>query len=362
MGYLRFKYILCLFILFLFCTCDPFNTQFEDVEYGKLYQARQKTPPPIVEDRLNVMTWNIKFGGARIDFFYDCHGDEVLMERNTVIDNLEGLAAKINQVSPDILLLQEVDIQSKRSAYVDMVQWLLDHTELNYGAYASNWKADYIPSDGLGRINSGIAILSRWPLIEATRIALPLREDQTALERYFFLKRAILTARIELPSRNDINAVSTHFSAFSKDETKRWQLQALLRELSGFDDRGDTFVMGGDLNMVPPMTAKKNDFPDEVCDDPDFLPTDFAREDGWIDPLYDLFQPAIDLALYDISNSRYFTHTTDKNGFWNRKLDYLFTNATFINGFTHRSATWGGIDTMPLSDHAPVTATFVISD
>jgi len=343
-------------------SCDPFNTQFDDVEFGTLYQARSKTSAPDVDDRLSVMTWNIKFGGARIDFFYDCHGDEVLMERQTVLNNLEGLAIKINQAEPDILFLQEVDVRSKRSAYVDMVQWLLDHTKLNYGAYTSNWKADYIPSDGLGRINSGIVVLSRWPLVEATRIAMPLREDQTALERYFFLKRAILTARIDLPDRSNIFVVNTHFSAFSEDETKKWQLQALLRELIGFVDRGGIFVLGADLNMVPPLTRKKNDFPDTVCTNPDFVPPDHSNEDGWIDPLYDLYEPAIDLDTYDQYQSRHFTHTTDKDGFWNRKIDYLFTNTAFISAYTHQRAAWGGIATMPLSDHAPVSAVLVLPD
>ena len=132
--------------------CDPFDTSFEPVEDAKLYAATDKTAAPDQVDELKVMTWNVKFGGGRIDFFFDCHGDRVILEKDEVITHLEGLAKKIRQVDPDVLLLQEVDIDSKRTAYVDQVQWLLDHTELNHGAYASQWRASYIPRHGLGKV------------------------------------------------------------------------------------------------------------------------------------------------------------------------------------------------------------------
>jgi len=65
------------------------------------------------------------------------------------------LAAKITAMDADILLLQEVDTDSKRSAYIDQVQWLLDNTAMNYGVYASMWEVQFVPSDGLGRVNTG---------------------------------------------------------------------------------------------------------------------------------------------------------------------------------------------------------------
>src|SRR5690606_25181918 len=110
-----------------------------------------------------------------------CFGDRVLMNKGEVLHNLERLAEKINQYDPDVLILQEVDVSSKRSAYVDQMQWLLDHTRLRYGVYAAQWKADYVPSDGLGAMDSGNGILSKYPLSEAERIALSLRSEQSGL-------------------------------------------------------------------------------------------------------------------------------------------------------------------------------------
>src|SRR5690606_18763949 len=110
---------------------------------------------------LKVMTYNIKFGSGRINFFFDCHGDRVLMTKAEVETNLQRIANVINAVNPNVLFLEEVNVNSKRSAFVDQVQWLLDHTQLNHSAYASQWRADFVPSDGLSAMDSSNAILSR---------------------------------------------------------------------------------------------------------------------------------------------------------------------------------------------------------
>src|SRR5688572_15808961 len=111
--------------------CDPFGTLFPDEEGAVMYAASdiEEAAP---KNRIRVMTYNVKFGGARIDFFFDCHGDEVLMSRSVVEANMEAMAELIRAADPDILFVQEVDILSKRSAYVDQVQYLLDATDLNF--------------------------------------------------------------------------------------------------------------------------------------------------------------------------------------------------------------------------------------
>ena len=165
-------------VCFSILACESLVTTFEDVEDGKMYSAKRLEKSPAVVDAITVMTWNIRFGAGRIPWFGDSCGDRVILSEEEVVGNLRGIADMIKEVKPDILLLQEVDVQSKRSAYIDQVQWLLDHTHFNYGAYASVWKAQVVPSDGLGRMDMGTAVLSRWAITDAERIQLPLRGDQ----------------------------------------------------------------------------------------------------------------------------------------------------------------------------------------
>ncbi|HEX9620169.1 MAG TPA: endonuclease/exonuclease/phosphatase family protein [Polyangiaceae bacterium] len=341
--------------------CDPFHATFDDEELAILYRAAEPEPGASNPVELVVMTYNVKFGGGRADFFFDCHGDRVLMTEREVLDNLRALAGKIAAVDPDVLLLQEVDVASKRSAFVDQLQWLLDHTRLSFGAYASQWRADFVPSDGLGPVDSGNAVLSRYPIVHAKRIALPLRSDQSAVERYFYLRRNILHARIDVGG-DVLDVLDLHAEAYAKDGTKLAHIERFAAELEALSDRGDLFLAGGDLNTLPPQTEKLVGFPDSVCEDEDFQADDFREETDYLDGLYEAYAEAIPLDDYAADNEPYFSHTTDASGFWNRRLDYLFTNGEFVpgSGLVHQDEASGGTATMPLSDHAPVSAVLAL--
>ena len=306
------------------------------------------------------MTWNIKFGGGRIDFFFDGHGDRVLMEEREVIRHLDGIASKIRQVDPDVVLLQEIDVASKRSAFVDQMQWLLDHTSLNFGAYASSWRARLVPSEGLGAVDSGNAVLSRWPLARAERIALPLVGAYDRLTQYFYLKRNILLAEIAVPSLpGPLAVVCTHAEAFSPDDTRRRHLERFAALLDELDARGTRFLAGGDLNVVPPGSHQTRGFADDAS--VEFQAGDTSADSQALLPLYRHYEAAISLERYTGDNAPHFTHSTSGGVFWNRKLDYLFTNGRFApgSGQVHQDTERGGVATMPLSDHAPVCARLV---
>lgn len=342
--------------------CDPFHTGFDDIEGAVGYAARGERDAPDPTRPLRVMNYNVKFGGGRIDFFFDCFGDRVLMQKEEVLENLRRLAEKINQVDPDVLVVQEIDVNSKRDAYVDQMQWLLDHTRLRYGVYASQWKADYVPSDGLGAIDSGNGILSKYPLSGAERVALALRTEQSGIERYFYLKRNVLRVRLDVPGKRPTYVVAVHADAYSKDGTKRQHIDRFEQELDSLSKDGNTVIGVGDLNTLPPGSDKQLGFPDSVCDDEEFVADDYRPEADWLTSLYSHYTPEIPLEQYQADNASYFSHTVDKNGFWNRKLDYIFTNAEVVpgSGLVHQDVAHGGMETMPLSDHAPVTVELVL--
>ncbi|MCH8012388.1 MAG: endonuclease/exonuclease/phosphatase family protein [Candidatus Marinimicrobia bacterium] len=357
--------VLCLFSFMFLLSCDPLVTTFEDVEDAVMYKAASITEPDAIPpediDEIVVMTWNIRFGAARIPWYIDSCGDRVLLTKKEVMTGLEGLAEKIKQVNPDILLLQEVDAESKRTVYVDEVQWLLDHTDMNYGAFASTHQIQFIPSDGMGRIDQGNAILSRWKISKAERIQLPLRGDQSALTQYFWTRRNILKVKIDIPTSLplDFYGVNIHAAAFSTDDTKRQQIDMFKEILHELDIDGAIYVAGGDLNEIPPTSDSTNFCDEDRCpeDADDFCRdgSDFYDETDWLNDFYDdsSIYPALPLSEYLENNSPHFTHSVVTTGHdWNRKLDYLFTNLEWITGttVTHQ-------DAFDLSDHAPVSAT-----
>ncbi len=349
-------------------SCSSLVTNFDDVEEAHLYASSRNHTPAAAADTLTAMTWNIRFGAGReTPWFGDSCGDRVILAESEVTPVLQGLARQINALQPDILLIQEIDIESKRTAYIDELQWLLDHTYFDYGAYASMWQAQYVPSDGLGRINTGQAILSRWPIRDAERIQLPLRRDQDNLTRYFYLRRNILKVRIELPNHGCFWVLNLHADAFSTDDTKRQHIIRFKEELDILQKQGAAFIAGGDFNMLPPGSDSTDFCLKDRCQGEHFhAPGDnplhkegsnYTPEKEWLTGMYASYYPAVPLAAYAAGQSSYFTHATDRTAQWDRKIDYLFSNSAWLPGsdITHQ-------ELLKLSDHVPVSARWAVPE
>ena len=376
------KKFLSILGVLLLLGCDPFVTEFKYLSDAVMYEADSKSNATYDSGNIKVVTWNIRFGIARFPFFGDSCGDDVILDDDTIEKNMAAIADSLNAIDADIVLLQEVDVSSKRTGYMDQVQYLLDNTNLNYGCYASMWKADYIPSDGIGRIDAGNAILSKYELTDAERIQLRLRTDQDGLTQYFYLRRNIVKAKIPALTQGskDFYAVDIHATAFATDDTKQQHIDKYVETLAEIQSSGNYFVTGGDLNSIPPgskfdfclqdmCTGEK--YEDEDGNEIDYHSIDsltggphkegayfnnFSGERVLLLPMYDAYDAAIDSD--DANLSIHLTHgpstSYEMNDIkYDRKLDYLFTNGIWENtsSKTHQAA-W------ELSDHLPVSAVF----
>ena len=202
-------------------------------------------------------------------------------------------------------------------------------------------------------------------------------DDANGTSQHFYLKHNVLTAELLVPGHDDLWVVATHAEAYSQDGTKKLHIDQFKDAMDALVEDGMRVVGGGDLNALPPGSDKTVGFADSVCVNEDFQADDYSAETDWLDALYADYQPAVGLADYEANNACHFTHTTTddgEGGFWNRKLDYLFTNTSFIPGstVTHQGpnpdpdlattcvSSSQGIDTMPLSDHAPIETTWEV--
>ncbi len=318
------------------------------------------------------MAWNIKYGAARIDFWFDLWGDRVHMQHEEVQRNLSQIYALIREVDPDVLVTEEIEVNSQRSAYVDMVQGILDHTALRYAAYIQTWNSRYVPSEGLGRMDMGNAIFSKYPILSAERIRQVNRTDIDAVTRTFYLHRMIGRAVIDVGGAQPLAAYVVHTEAYDRDGTKQKHIQQIFDELSS---EKLPFIIGGDFNELPPSALKLSDFPDE---NPRAKGTDYEQppyQPEQLQKFFDGFAPYLPLSEYG-SNSeqqrRYFSHsvigpktngTDGQPGFWNRTLDYWFATkgSLWVDGKSDVLQTSGRqgilVDPLFLSDHAPIVGT-----
>jgi endonuclease/exonuclease/phosphatase family metal-dependent hydrolase len=367
----------------LLSACEPLAND-EDFEREPVLVFRRSTlvpaPDPGASPKLRVVAWNVKYGAGRIPFWFDCWGDRVEMSKAEVQGNMAGIYGLVNEVKPDILMAEEIELNSRRSAYYDMIRGVLEHTDMNYAAYFETWNSAYIASEGVGRINLGNAIFSRYPIVLAERIRQPDRTDQSALTAKFYIHRAVGRVEIEVRAGIKVAALVVHTEAYDNDGTKQKQIQQIHDLLKA---EKLPFLVGGDFNELPPTAVRKVKFPDErataVCS-AEFTQPPYTPE--VMQKFYDDFQGHIDLARYgtdETAQARYFTHTTlgpddtneeGKHGDWNRTLDFLFIRKqdAWVPGSTdviqHKGQKLGGdaglgpviaADVLRLSDHAPVT-------
>jgi endonuclease/exonuclease/phosphatase family metal-dependent hydrolase len=111
--------------------------------------------------RLRIATWNIKAARSA---------------------PLDDIAAEISAIRPDVVALQEVDMNVRRTGYVDQPTVLAQTLGYQY-AFAASIKWD----DG----DYGLAVLSRWPLSEVTRHTL---DDIESREPRIILETTICAA------------------------------------------------------------------------------------------------------------------------------------------------------------------------
>ena len=336
------------------CDATTFRANFADSEPGILYEAKELTPAADPTS-LKIINHNIKYGGARLSFFWECEGTRYSMTEEEVTTHLDAIVDFINWADPDILILQEVDRMSLRSAYIDQLQYILDRTKLNYGVYAAQHRADFLPTDGMGYIDFGNATLSKWPIAESERIALPLVDEYPGYYQYFYLKRHILRAKIEVPNQEDFWVVNTHLEAFSSDGTKKEQIDIVEDTLQEMTAAGSFWVGAGDFNTLPNHSETVVGFADACAGV--FDEDTYEGEEDWMDSMFTSFHSAMDLDSYAENNEPWFSYTGDMEVGWNRTLDYVFTNGEWTDpaqNYVMQSVEQGGYETLPISDHAPV--------
>jgi endonuclease/exonuclease/phosphatase family metal-dependent hydrolase len=351
-----------------------------------IWRAKELTPAAENPTQLKVMAWNVKYGAGRIDFWFDFWGDRVQMTVDEVGTNMEAIYKLINEYDPDVMLNSEIEAGSRRSAYYDMIQGVLDHTKLNYGVYGLSWDSRYIANEGLGRLSLGNAIFSKYPITFGERIRQDDRTDQAPHVKYFYIHRAICRAVIDLGGGREVAAYSVHTEAYDTDGTKQRHISQIFDEVK---KETRPFIVGGDFNELPPICDERvandcdgklqlADFDDEraVAKGTDYAQPPYTPH--VMKPFFDELAPSVTLEMYGAtreSQRRYFSHTTlgpdtptdadpSVKGFWNRTLDYLFVRKSDgwvadSTGVLQKPGDQGiASDPMRLSDHAPTVGTW----
>lgn len=218
-----------------------------------LHSAPSET---VDKDELVLYSWNLGYAGlgAKADFFYD-GGSQVRSPRDEVRANLDAIKTEIaTWQDADAILLQEVDVRSKRSWHFPEMKELVEMAQgLGLGTlFAKNYGVRFVPRpflEPMGGVESGIMSLLRWQPSEALRISYP--GSFPFLLRLFFLKRCILLTRTPWQGR-ELVLINTHNSAFDDGLLKVQEMAFLRSLLLDEHQKGNFVIVGGDWNQLPP--------------------------------------------------------------------------------------------------------------
>lgn len=219
----------------------------------------------ITDTTLTFLTWNIGFGGLgkESDFFMITEGTYWSSEKNVTTDekyvdkNVEGVIDFIQKNEADFYLLQEVDVNSKRSYFKNEFEMIADEKEGFSAMFAPNYDIPrnptpvFQPWNIYGKVLSGLATYSKFQPIESTRLQLP--GEFPWPEKVFHLDRCVSAHRFPLQKEKDVVVLNIHNSAFDKGGFMKTQQLDFLRDMALKEyEKGNYVILGGDWNMCPP--------------------------------------------------------------------------------------------------------------
>lgn len=201
---------------------------------------------------LNVITLNTGYGslGRGQDFFMD-GGKMTRPDSPDVAEkNVKGLLGALQMQKADLVLLQEVDLDSYRSHWMNQADVYRRGLSMNQ-AFAYNYKCEFVPFPWppIGKVESGLVTLSNLNVTEAARESLPVPFAWPV--RAANLKRCLLTERIPVEGTDkELVVINLHLEAYDDGEGKIAQTKQLMQILEAEYRNGNYVIAGGDFNQV----------------------------------------------------------------------------------------------------------------
>lgn len=226
-----------------------------------------------MSNELHLLTWNTGYGA--LDEREDCYwdgGKGVYGESKEVVKaNITAMKSKVKELDPDIFFLQELDLDSKRSYYIDEYAFFIDtFKETEYSSsFAKNFKAGLVPLplyQMTGKVDAGIATFSKYQMTDSERIQLPIPFSWPM--KLFNLKRCLLVNRMPIEgSDKELVTINLHLEAYDDGEGKAKQLAMLMDTMQEELNKGNYVIAGGDFNQTFSTTdyAKYPKMNDWVC-------------------------------------------------------------------------------------------------
>ncbi len=300
-----------------------------------------KDSPPPWDARLTVMTYNIGYASGNNNNL----GNVLTAQEHQ--DNLDQIIKTICDSNSDVVALQEVDLFATRSHNINQLETIAKACGFGHAALAVTWNKRYIPwpywpiSKHFGRVVSGQAILSRYPIVSYDTILYDKPKSNHIWYNWFYLDRIAQKIILDIGKR-EVELWNVHFEAFDRPTrlSQAYELAYFLRQ----HPHNKRIVMG-DFNSVSQ-----------------------TREGATVEDNGEALQIFFENGMTNAESPGEFTFPS-----WNpeRKIDHiLYSNGVWLvrSGVVKEDISRSASDrisasgapgiTSAASDHLPVVATF----
>lgn len=281
------------------------------------------------KDTLSIMTYNIGYLSGMIN--------NLPIERSEAFfkENYKVAVALLEHEKPDIVAFQEIDYNANRSFYQDQYMDLAKDLDYPFGAKSINWDMNYVPfpyfpfSMHFGKVISGQAILSRYPILSTKAFKFKKPESNPFYYNQFYIDRLLQITEIDLGQK--VTVINVHLEAY-KSDAREEQMRVFIDEIKDLFD-GRPVIILGDFNSR--LDSKK---------------------EKTLDLFLDAF-PLVEVSLdsttnYPKSNGTYPTDNPE------RKIDHIFYTAETIEMIDWKIP----VSHVKASDHLPVMMRFKLKD
>ncbi len=301
----------------------------------------QVKPAAAAGDTFTVMTYNLGYLSGMSNALHHRESKEFYRR------NLARVIALLNDIKPDFVGVQEIDGPSFRSHCMNQIDSLARGAGYAQAAFAVNWDKRYVPypywppEANFGRVLSGQAVFSRFPILEQERHILAWPREMPFYWDRFYLDRLAQVVRIDVG--REILIINVHLEAYEQPTRARQAAQVLklLRRLR----RDYPVIVLGDFNGISPYMGVAGGGHSALSAADRYDPTVamFVNEPGMAAAFPPKAFVADESEIYTFSSGHPF-----------QKIDYIFYDSEKIapvNAYVARAAGQA-------SDHLPVVMRF----
>lgn len=266
--------------LLAFSTFSDFQPEPESVSSQEIEGVSSLNSIP---DTLSLMIWNIGYCGlgAEMDFFND-GGKSVRASDSLTAKYLKAVSLFMGSMkdSIDVIMIQEVDRNSKRSYFTDQIPIIAKEIPSYSWSFGLNYDVKFvpvpfgIPYTPYGKTYGGLVTYSKIKPDNSSRVQFPGGFDWPT--KLYMLDRCALEMRYPLANGKELILVNTHNTAYDETgEIKKIEMAFIKKRYEAEVAKGNKVIIGGDWNQVPPGFDAKH-FSNSIA--PGYTPQSITKE------------------------------------------------------------------------------------